>query len=118
MSRLSSRFKSLLILLLPLAVFFSQPVFANERAEVLKSFQGTQRGELIKSYDEQQFQHKVMFVMGVVLLVFILLTAGFGISMAMLGKDVFVAHMVCAGISVFLSIAHAVVAIVWFFPFK
>ncbi len=103
--------------MLPFVVFFSQPAFSNERADVLKSFHGSQRGEMIESYDEQQFQHKVMFVMGITLLVFILLTAGFGISMAMLGKDVFVPHMICAGISVFLSIGHAIVGIVWFFPF-
>ena len=111
------RLKALSFLLLPFAIFFSQPSFANERAEVLKSFQGSQRGEMIESYEEQRFQHQVMFVMGIILLIFIFLTAGFGISMAMLGKDVFIPHMVCAGVSVFLSIAHAVVGIVWFYPF-
>jgi len=115
----------LLLAILPLTLMFSSPVLseteekdaANERAAVLKTFTGSQRGELIASYDEQRDQHKILFYMGVLLLVFILLTAGYGISMAMLGKEVFVQHMICAGITVFLSIAHAVVAIVWFFPF-
>ncbi|MDX1812505.1 MAG: hypothetical protein R3240_11190 [Gammaproteobacteria bacterium] len=114
-----SRFRSLLFLLLPFLIFFSQPIFAadNERADVLKSFVGSQRGEMVKSYDEQAFQHKVMFIMGLALLIFVLLTAGFGIAMAMLGKETFLAHMICAGITVFLTIAHSVVAVVWFFPF-
>ncbi len=90
---------------------------AADRSSVLKSFVGSNRGELIASYDEQKNQHKILFYMGVVLLLFIFLTAGFGIAMGMLGKEVFVQHMVCAGVTVFLAIAHSVVAIVWFFPF-
>jgi len=90
---------------------------AAERSSVLKSFVGTQRGEMIASYDEQKNQHKILFYMGVVLLIFVFLTAGFGIAMGMLGKEVFVQHMICAGVTVFLAVAHSVVAIVWFFPF-
>ena len=59
----------------------------------------------------------VMFFMGVPLLIFILLTAALGIAMGMYGKPVYVPHMICAGISVTLAIAHAVVGIVWFYPF-
>jgi len=90
---------------------------ANNRADILSTFTGSQRGALIESYDERRDQHRILFYMGAALLLFVLLTAGFGISMAMLGKDVFVPHMICAGVTVFLSIAHAVVAVVWFFPF-
>jgi hypothetical protein len=59
-----------------------------------------------------------MFAMGIALLLLVIATASLGIAMALYGKQVFVAHMVCAGMSVFLSIAHAVTAIVWFFPFR
>ena len=62
-------------------------------------------------------KHLIMFSMGVPLLMFILLTAGLGIAMGMYGKPVYVPHMICAGLSVTLAIAHAVVGIVWFFPF-
>lgn len=117
MNNISQHIRAVLIFILPLFLFLSEPAFSNERADVLKSFHGAQRGELVESYDEQRFQHQVMFVMGVTLLLFVLLTAGFGVAMAMLGKDVFLAHMICAGISVFLTIAHSVVAIVWFYPF-
>lgn len=90
---------------------------SSDRGRVLATFVGGDRGELVESFDERRDQHQILFFMGVLLLISILLTAGFGVSMAMLGKEVFVPHMIFAGISVFLSIAHAVVAIVWFFPF-
>lgn len=90
---------------------------AKNRSDVLKSFVGSNRGELIASYDEQKNQHKILFYMGVALLLFVFLTAGYGIAMGMLGKEVFIQHMVCAGITVFLAVAHSIVAVVWFFPF-
>jgi hypothetical protein len=37
--------------------------------------------------------------------------------MGVYGKQVFVAHMITAGLSVTLAIAHAVAALVWFNPF-
>ncbi len=60
----------------------------------------------------------IMFIMGIALLISVITTASLGLSMALHGKEVFVAHMIGAGVSVFLAIAHSVVAIVWFFPFK
>lgn len=62
-------------------------------------------------------KHEILFFMGITLLVLVLLTAYFGISMAIFGKQVFVQHMILAGLSVTLAIAHSIVAIVWFFPF-
>ena len=91
---------------------------AADRSSVLKSFVGSNRGKLVASYDEQKGQHEILFYMGVTLLLFVFLTAGYGIAMGMLGKEVFVQHMICAGITVFLAVAHSIVAIVWFFPFK
>jgi len=61
-------------------------------------------------------KHQVLFWMGSALLLLILLTAGFGIAMGVFGKDVFVWHMLCAGLASTLAIAHAVVAFVWFYP--
>ena len=69
-----------------------------------------QRAEIIK-------QHQILFLMGLILLISILTTAGLGIAMGVYGKPVFVAHMLFAGISVTLAIVHAVVAVVWFYPF-
>jgi len=121
-----------IVLLLSVGVFSANVVFAetetippasaqasdgSDRSQVLSTFIGKDRGALVDSFDERREQHKILFYMGVLLLISILATAGFGVSMAMLGKEVFVPHMIFAGITVFLSIAHAVVAVVWFFPF-
>ncbi len=72
-------------------------------------------GEAVAIDDEQK--HLILFYMGVVLLFLILATAIIGLQMALFGKQLFVQHMISAGFTVFLSLAHAVTAIVWFFPF-
>ncbi|HFE37623.1 MAG TPA: hypothetical protein ENK06_04270 [Gammaproteobacteria bacterium] len=123
-------FLRFVVIFLPISFLFLSSVCAateggsegvvneNERAQVLSTFIGKpQGGALVESFDERREQHKILFYMGVLLLISVLLTAGFGVSMVMLGKEVFVQHMIFAGITVFLSIAHAVVAVVWFFPF-
>ncbi|MBI3772352.1 MAG: hypothetical protein HY272_06605 [Gammaproteobacteria bacterium] len=73
------------------------------------------KGGVFKLTDKAK--HQVLFVMGASLLVMIGLTAYFGLSMAFGGKDVFVGHMICAGLTVTLAVAHAVTSFVWFFPF-
>lgn len=85
--------------------------------EVIHAFTSKEQVEsdTVKIGDKKK--HTIMFAMGFTLLVFVIATAALGISMVLFGKQVFVAHMIFAGFSVFLSIAHAVVAIVWFFPF-
>jgi hypothetical protein len=66
---------------------------------------------------EQKEKQLIMFIMGVPLLLFILTTVALGIAMGFYGKQVFVAHMIFAGLSLTLALAHAIVGIVWFFPF-
>lgn len=66
---------------------------------------------------EDQTKRLVMFFMGFPLLLLIFATVSLGIAMVVYGKPVFVAHMVCAGLSLTLAMGHAVVGIVWFFPF-
>ncbi len=85
--------------------------------DVLRGFT---EGEVVKSdvvaiSDERK--HQILFMMGFVLLITIITTAVLGVSMVAFGKQVFLAHMIFAGVSVFLAIVHAVTAIVWFFPF-
>ena len=65
----------------------------------------------------QKEKHKILFIMGVTLLLGIATTVSLGIAMAVYGKPVFVAHMISAGFSLTLAIIHAIVAIVWFYPF-
>ncbi len=62
-------------------------------------------------------KHEVLFWMGAALLLFLLLSAFFGVGTGVLGKDWFIPHMICAGITVTLGIAHAVTAFVWFYPY-
>jgi hypothetical protein len=53
----------------------------------------------------------------VVLITLVLITGALGIAMGLYGKQVFVAHMVFAGLSISLAIVHAIVGLVWFYPF-
>lgn len=85
--------------------------------DVLRGFTEVEVGksDIVSISDERK--HQIMFVMGFVLLITIITAALLGVSMVVFGKQVFLAHMIFAGISVFLAIVHAVTAIVWFFPF-
>jgi hypothetical protein len=58
-----------------------------------------------------------MFLLGVPLLIFLLITGVLGIAMGVYGKQVFVPHMVFAGLTVTLAVVHAIVGLVWFYPF-
>jgi hypothetical protein len=62
-------------------------------------------------------KHVVMFIMGVPLLILILITGGLGIAMVVYGKQVFTLHMIFAGLTVTLALAHLVTGLVWFYPF-
>ena len=66
---------------------------------------------------DDETKRLVMFVMGIPLLLLIIATVALGVAMGVYGKPVFVPHMVCAGLSLTLALGHAVVGIVWFFPF-
>lgn len=103
-------------------LFSSTASFADDMSNsssVLESFNKQviekDTGALEDNADE--YKHQILFVMGVILLVLIFITAGLGLSMAMHGKELFVWHMLAAGATVFLSVAHAVTSIVWFFPY-
>ncbi|MEJ1958770.1 MAG: hypothetical protein WDM70_04400 [Nitrosomonadales bacterium] len=62
-------------------------------------------------------KHVVMFLMGVPLLILILITGALGIAMVVFGKQVFMMHMIFAGLTVTLALAHVVTGLVWFYPF-
>jgi hypothetical protein len=85
--------------------------------DVLRGFTEVEveKSDIVAISDERK--HQIMFVMGFVLLITIITAAMLGVSMVAFGKQVFLAHMIFAGVSVFLAIVHAVTAIVWFFPF-
>ncbi|KON47491.1 hypothetical protein AL013_08245 [Mariprofundus ferrooxydans] len=61
-------------------------------------------------------KHQILFLMGIGLLVLLLITGILGVSMVAFGKDVFLPHMIFAGLSLTLAIVHSATAIAWFWP--
>lgn len=116
----------LLLLLSTSVVYASTSNTTNDAAvadkesagiEVMRAFTTTEvvLGDAVAI--EDQTKRLIMFLMGVPLLLLLLTTGALGIAMGVYGKPVFVAHMVCAGLSMTLAMGHAVVGIVWFYPF-
>ncbi len=66
---------------------------------------------------ELKRKREILFWMGLGLLVLLVATAGLGIAMVVFEKDVFVAHMVLAGLTLTLAAAHAATSIAWFWPY-
>lgn len=117
-------FRSLGILLVAsLSLLSILPAYAEDTsqtgdsAQILQAFNRQHReAEHAKSITDKDKQ-RIMFLLGVVLITFVLITGGLGIAMGLYGKPVFVAHMVFAGLSITLAIVHAIVGVVWFYPF-
>jgi phosphopantetheinyl transferase len=90
---------------------------SEESAQILQAFnQQHSENEREKSITQKDKQ-RIMFLLGVALITLVLITGGLGIAMGLYGKPVFVAHMVFAGLSITLAIVHAIVGVVWFYPF-
>ena len=89
----------------------------ESEAQVIQKFTSQESidSEIITIDDQRKRQ--VMFAMGVPLLLFIIITVGLGIAMGVFGKDVYIAHMIFAGLSLTLALGHAIVGLVWFWPF-
>jgi predicted phage tail protein len=89
----------------------------GESARILQAFnkqhQNTERDKAVSAKEKQQ----IMFLLGVALITLVMITGGLGIAMGIYNKAVFVPHMVFAGLSMTLAVVHAIVGIVWFFPF-
>ena len=89
----------------------------DDSEHILQAFNKQHRDEVREKSVPQKERQQIMFLMGVVLFVLVLITGGLGIAMALYGKQVFVPHMLFAGLSVSMAIAHAIVGLVWFYPF-
>jgi hypothetical protein len=89
----------------------------SSETQVIQAFTSQEdiESDIIKIDDQRKRQ--IMFAMGVPLLLFIFITAGLGIAMGVFGKDVYIAHMIFAGLSLTLALGHAIVGVVWFWPF-
>ncbi len=90
---------------------------SDDSREVMQIFNDKAEDEALSRELADEKKHKILFFMGTGLLVLLFSTAYFGISMVVFNKKVFVPHMVSAGLTITLGLAHAVTAMVWFFPF-
>jgi hypothetical protein len=90
---------------------------AGDSAQILQAFNQQHKNEIREKAISPKEKQQIMFLLGVVLITLVLITGGLGLAMGLYGKQVFVAHMVFAGLSVTLAIVHAIVGLVWFYPF-
>lgn len=111
------------VLVASLPIFVVMPAYGveasseSDSAQIMREFNKQQvEAERAKSITDKDKQ-RIMFLLGTVLLALILMTGGLGIAMGVYGKPVFVPHMIFAGLSTTLAIVHAIVGIVWFYPF-
>ena len=89
----------------------------NERAQIVQAFQQQHiAAEKAKSISLKD-KYRIMFILGVTLLFLVLTTGGLGVAMVVYGKQVFVIHMIFAGLTMTLAVIHAIVGMVWFFPY-
>jgi predicted RND superfamily exporter protein len=97
---------------------FVQPAMADESSlQIVESFNKSSGNIQNPNDPTVKRKQEIMFIMGIPLLVMLIATAVLGIAMGVFGKKVFVAHMVLASLSLCLAVAHAIVGLVWFFPF-
>jgi|WetSurMetagenome_2_1015567.scaffolds.fasta_scaffold03675_13 hypothetical protein len=90
---------------------------SGDSAQILQAFNQQHKNEIREKAISPKEKQQIMFLLGVVLITLVLITGGLGLAMGLYGKQVFVAHMVFAGLSVTLAIVHAIVGLVWFYPF-
>ena len=90
---------------------------SGDSAQILQAFNQQQRTDIREKAIPQKEKQQIMFLLGVLLITLVLITGGLGIAMGLYGKPVFVAHMVFAAFSITMAIVHAIVGLVWFYPF-
>lgn len=118
-----NRFFPILLACLVGLMAFSSAAVTEEganQADSLRMLESFAEGQALKSdivAIKEQEKREIMFYMGIPLIIMLLITAGLGVAMVVYQKKVFVAHMVFAGLSLTLALAHAVVGTVWFYPF-
>lgn len=89
----------------------------NDSVKVMEAFE--QQAIQVKpdGLSAIQKKHMAMFFLGVPLLVLLLITGGLGIAMGVYGKPVFMLHMIAAGLTITLAFVHAILGVIWFYPF-
>lgn len=87
-------------------------------AQVLEAF-GRQQVQRVNEPSAVSDHNKqlIMFAMGVPLVILLLITGGLGVATGVYGRQLFIPHMIFAGLTLTLALAHVIVGLVWFYPF-
>lgn len=106
-----------MILIAPVANAADSPQQGDNSIQMMQDFaQLAPQAEDSNVFKDHK-KHVIMFLMGVPLLILILITGALGIAMVVYGKQVFMMHMIFAGLTVTLAVVHLVTGLVWFYPF-
>lgn len=90
---------------------------AGDSVQILQEFNSQHRSDIREKAIPLKEKQQIMFLLGVAVIVLVIITGGLGLAMGIFGKPVFVAHMVFAAFSITMAIVHAIVGLVWFYPF-
>lgn len=90
---------------------------AGDSAQILQEFNAQHRSDIRDKAIPLKEKQQIMFLLGFAVIVLVIITGGLGLAMGIFGKPVFVPHMVFAAFSVTMAIVHAIVGLVWFYPF-
>jgi len=104
-----------LLALVPVARAVDAPQQDGDSIQVMEAFD--RQNQAGKEAVSDHKKHLIMFIIGVPLLLLIIITGALGVAMVVYGKQVFLLHMIFAGLSITLMIVHAIVGLVWFNPF-
>lgn len=110
----------MLIVIISLIVPVAQAADTPQRGDsvqVMEAFERQTDQAQVETSPGDQKKRLIMFVIGVPLLILLLITGALGIAMAVYGKQVFVLHMIFAGLTATLAVVHVIVGLVWFYPF-
>lgn len=109
---------SAMLLLSPMLTHAAEePAATSAGSQVMQGFVEQEDAQRKASEISTKERHQILFIMGAMLLILLFITGGLGITMAVTGKSLFLPHMIFAGFSMTLALAHSITAVVWFFPF-
>lgn len=90
---------------------------SGDSAQILQEFNAQNRSDIREKAIPLKEKQQIMFLLGVAVILLVIITGALGLAMGVFGKPVFVAHMVFAAFSITMAIVHAIVGLVWFYPF-
>jgi hypothetical protein len=121
--RMSTLRNASIILAISLSFVAMFPAYAQEApptdnsALILHEFNQQNRSDIRAKAIPLKEKQQIMFLLGLGVILLVIVTGGLGLAMGVFGKPLFVAHMLFAALSITLAIAHAIVGLVWFYPF-